>query len=84
MGEYEDSKDKYEECLKKHKYYKEQSKIVKEVQPKEEDFNENKSKSNGIIGKVIIGLVIVLVIAAAGGIVYLKTKTRKVPESNFL
>ena len=50
---------------KKHKYYKEQSKIVKEVQPKEEDFNENKSKSNGIIGKVIIGLVIVLVIATS-------------------
>ena len=60
LGEYEDSKDKYEECLKKHKYYKEQSKIVKEIQPKEEDFNENKSKRNGIIGKVIIGLVIVL------------------------
>ena len=83
LGEYEDSKDKYEECLKKHKYYKEQSKIVKEIQPKEEDFNENKSKSNGIIGKVIIGLVIVLVIAAAGGIVYLKTKPGRYQRATF-
>ena len=83
LGEYEDSKDKYEECLKKHKYYKEQSKIVKEIQPKEEDFNENKSKSNGISGKVIIGLVIVLVIAAAGGIVYLKTKPGRYQRATF-
>lgn len=57
---------------------------MKEVQPKEEDFNENKSKSNGIIGKVIICLVIVLVIAAAGGIVYLKTKPGRYQRATFM
>lgn len=69
--------------LKEHNNYKEQSKIAERISLRKKDFNENKSKSNGIIGKVIIGLVIVLVIAAAGGIVYLKTKPGRYQRATF-
>lgn len=84
LEDFNDSKEKYEECLKKYKYYLEQSKIVKEITPKEEDFNENINKENNTaLKKIIMGLVIILVVAAAGGVVYLKTKPGRYQRASY-
>lgn len=84
LGEYEDSKqlcEKAREKAKKHQALaKEQE---KKAQAEKEQVKEDINQKTGILGKFILVLVVVVIVAGIGGVIYLKTKPGRYARASY-
>ena len=84
LGDYEDSQILCDEAKTQAKQYREQIKEQdrKNKKEKAEAVAENES-GKGIFRKIIFSLILVIIIAAIGGVIYLKTKPGRYARAAF-
>ena len=80
LGEYKDAKEKYEECDKKAKEHKKLAAEHKDTNPKVE---EDEKKSSGIVGKIILVIIGILVVAVIAVFVYTRTTPGKYARASY-
>lgn len=84
LGEYEDAVQLCDEARKEAVKYKELAKKQEEKEKQEKEKVKEETKgSKGILRKIILALVLIIIVAGIGGVVYLKAKPGRYARADF-
>ncbi|MFR7761749.1 MAG: DUF6273 domain-containing protein [Eubacterium sp.] len=83
LGDYEDSAKLAEEAEAKAKEFKKKADANKKNEKKPDNFQEEEKKSNGVVRKIVLGIILVVIVVGIVGVIFSQTKQGRYVRASY-